>query len=176
MSAPKGNKNAVGNNGGRPPLYKSVEEIQEKIDQYFLDCDNNTEEVFDKALGVVTVKKPLPYTIEGLGLALGFCSRKSFMDYEDKIEFVNTIKKAKYKCLNNKLNGAMIGKYNPTITIFDLKNNHDFRDVKEHDHTTGGKPFDSIKVIIEEVSANGERTETEDTAITETETGSQDNI
>ena len=35
MAAPKGNKNAIGNNGGRPALYNSIEDLQLKIDEYF---------------------------------------------------------------------------------------------------------------------------------------------
>jgi hypothetical protein len=33
--APKGNKNALGNEGGRPPLYSSPKELEERITEYF---------------------------------------------------------------------------------------------------------------------------------------------
>ena len=66
--------------GGRPPKYTKVEEMQEKIDEYFLQCDIDNE----------------PYTVTGLGLALGM-SRQDLINYRKKDEFFDTIKKAKMK-------------------------------------------------------------------------------
>lgn len=86
--------------GGRPPMYKTKEEIQEKIDAYFEKCEgtvlNNAdgEVVLDKYGDPVIVgRKPL--TITGLALALGFNSRQSLLNYQDKEEFMDTITRAK---------------------------------------------------------------------------------
>ena len=86
--------------GGRPPLYNSVEEIQEMIDKYFEDCDGKP--FLDKDGNPVRNKDGKiirddrrPYTITGLALALGFNSRQALLNYEGREEFHDTIKRAK---------------------------------------------------------------------------------
>jgi hypothetical protein len=80
-------------------MYKSVEEMQAKIDAYFEKCEGTVltregEVVVDKYGEPVMVgRKPL--TITGLALALGFNSRQSLLNYQDKEEFVDTITRAK---------------------------------------------------------------------------------
>ena len=69
--------------GGRPPKWKTPEELQKQIDKYFEDCQANNE----------------PLTITGLALALD-TYRDVLMDYQNKDEFSNTIKKAKLKIEN----------------------------------------------------------------------------
>ena len=88
--------------GGRPPMYKTKEEIQEKIDAYFKECegrvltDTEGNTVYDKYGYPVRVDvKPL--TITGLALALGFTSRQALLNYQAKEEFVDTILRAKAK-------------------------------------------------------------------------------
>lgn len=89
-------KNAV----GRPPKYNTKEEIQEKINDYFKECegeilkDSDGEVVFDK-YGNPVIIKTRPPTITGLALALGFTSRQALLNYQAKKEFVDTITRAK---------------------------------------------------------------------------------
>ena len=71
------------NKRGRPKKYTKVEIMQQKIDKYFKDCD----------------KKGEPYTVTGLGLALDM-SRQDLINYSNKEEFFDTIKKAKQKVEN----------------------------------------------------------------------------
>ncbi len=85
---------------GRPPKYKSKEEIQEKIEQYFQDCkgeilkDDEGNTVFNKFGNPIIVgEKPL--TVTGLALALGFASRQALLNYQGKKEFNDTITRAK---------------------------------------------------------------------------------
>lgn len=85
---------------GRPPMYKSKKEIQEKIDAYFKLCegtpyiDNEGNVMTDKhGEPVIVGKRPL--TITGLALALGFNSRQSLLNYQGKDEFMDTITRAK---------------------------------------------------------------------------------
>ena len=87
------------NKGGRPPMYKTVEEMQEKIDEYFEKCKGevfkvNGEPVFDK-YGMPIIINAEPPTVTGLALALGFTSRRALLNYQDKDEFVHTITRAK---------------------------------------------------------------------------------
>lgn len=82
--APKGNKFALGiTTNGRPPIFKSVDEIEPKINDYFeslLDEDKNQY-----------VSRP---TITGLAMYLGFCSRQSLYDYVEKEDYSYIIKRA----------------------------------------------------------------------------------
>ena len=61
---------------GRPPKYKCKEEIEEKIDAYFKECegellrDGNGEPVMDKFGHPITINSRPP-TVTGLALALG---------------------------------------------------------------------------------------------------------
>jgi hypothetical protein len=116
MGAAKGNKNALGNEGGRPPFYETPEELQKACDNFFNECKENG----------------IPTTITGLALALGFSTRKSLLDYEEKLEFVNIIKKSKLKVeceYEKKLSSGQ-----PTGSIFALKN-MDWHDKSEHEHS-----------------------------------------
>lgn len=87
---------------GRPPMYKTKEEIQEKIDAYFKDCegelllDAEGNPMLDKYGNAVRVGVR-PLTITGLALALGFNTRQSLLNYQGKEEFVDTILRAKAK-------------------------------------------------------------------------------
>jgi hypothetical protein len=66
--------------GGRPLKFASPEELQQKIDQYFLHCD--------------TVKKA--YTVSGLAVWLD-SSREVLLNYGIREKFTDTIKKAKMR-------------------------------------------------------------------------------
>lgn len=86
---------------GRPPKYKRVEEIEDKIEKYFesregeplLDDDGN--QVVNKYGYPCWIKPPKPPTVTGLALALGFCCRRDLLNYQGKKEFCNTITRAK---------------------------------------------------------------------------------
>lgn len=89
-------------NVGRPPMYKTKEEIQEKIDAYFEECkgkpltDREGKVVLNKH-GQPVIFGERPLTITGLALALGFTSRQALLNYQGKKEFVDTITRAKAK-------------------------------------------------------------------------------
>lgn len=81
-------------------MYKTKEEIQEKIDAYFEECkgtiltDAEGSPIVDK-YGNVAMIGVRPLTITGLALALGFTSRQALLNYQAKEEFVDTIMRAK---------------------------------------------------------------------------------
>lgn len=108
---------------GRPLKFQSVEELQEKIDAYFVKCNEDKE----------------PYTITGLALALDTW-RSVLCDYEEKDEFSNTIKKAKTRVENYAEKKLYDG--NPAGPIFALKN-FNWSDKQQLEHT--GKDGESIK-------------------------------
>lgn len=67
---------------GRPPFYSTIEELNKAIAGYF-----------DIHL-TKTGERP---TITGLALYLGFTSRQAILNYEEKPDFVDAIKKAKLR-------------------------------------------------------------------------------
>ena len=85
---------------GRPPMYKSKEEIQEKIDKYFEECEGKVLEdkdgnpILNKYGGVIIIGSKPP-TVTGLALALGFSTRQSLLNYQAQDEFLDTITRAK---------------------------------------------------------------------------------
>jgi len=104
---------------GRPLKFKSVEDLEKKIDAYFAKCDEKEE----------------PYTITGLCLALG-TYRDVLLDYENldnRKEFSNAIKRAKLRC-QNYAEQQMYLKQNPAGPIFALKN-YGWRDKQEIEHS-----------------------------------------
>lgn len=87
-------------NAGRPPIFTSAEEMQEKIDAYFKECEGKimTDEEGKPLLnkyGQPIIYGAKPLTITGLALAIGFNSRQSLLNYEGQEEFLDTIKRAK---------------------------------------------------------------------------------
>jgi hypothetical protein len=89
--------------GGRPLKFESVEKLKEDCDKFFNECDEKEE----------------PYTITGLALALKTC-RQTLLTYEEKSEFLDTIKEAKLKCENYAEKRSYSG--NAAGPIFCLKN------------------------------------------------------
>lgn len=103
----------------RPLKFQSPEELQKAIDSYF---DTTPKE---------------EWTITGLALALD-TTRQTLVNYEEKDEFLDTIKKAKLKVENGY--EIDLKKHGRSGTIFALKN-FDWRDKQETDVTSGGKPL-----------------------------------
>ena len=100
---------------GRPRAFKSVEEVEEKINAYFNYCE----------------EKEKPYTMSGLAYYLGI-DRKTLINYSKNEEYFHTIKKARDKVQMQLEENALSNKANPTFTIFNLKNNFDWKDKIEH--------------------------------------------
>lgn len=80
-------------------MYKTVEEMQKKIDEYFDACepkmllDDDGQPVLHKGEPIMYGGRPL--TVTGLALALGFTSRQALLNYQEKEEFVDAIMRAK---------------------------------------------------------------------------------
>ena len=105
--------------GGRPPIYETPGAIQEAIDSYFNDGVTIRKVIVGSGTNKQLVEIPVP-TITGLSYYLGFESRQSFYDYEERDGFSYTIKRARLfieKEYEEQLNaGNTIG------AIFALKN------------------------------------------------------
>ena len=99
---------------GRPRAFKSVEEVEEKINAYFNYCE----------------EKEKPYTMSGLAYYLGI-SRQTLVNYSNQDQFFDTIKKARDRVQMQLEENALSNKANPTFTIFNIKNNFDWKDSNE---------------------------------------------
>lgn len=125
--------------GGRPPLFKTPKDLQDKINAYFDDCKNNKATITDKNGVSLVVDQPLIPTIAGLAYELG-TDRQTIYNYADKDEFFDTIKKARefiISRIERKLaneNGNIAG------TIF-LSKNYGYTDKQEIEFT---KPLEVI--------------------------------
>lgn len=119
MGAPEGNKYAIGNEGGREPFFSNPEEFKQKVEEYF-ENSQYKETPSENPGEPPTINRGYNITITGLAYYLGFQSRQSFYDYEQKKEFAYVIKRARLmveSCYEDSLYGR-----NPTGSIFALKN------------------------------------------------------
>jgi len=103
---------------GRPPKYTSSEEVQIIIDEYFET---------DAYVGEGDNRRFIP-TMAGLAYALDL-SRQGLLDYANKDEFFDTIKRARAK-VEISLEQRLAGN-NVTGSIFNLKNNFGWKDKTE---------------------------------------------
>lgn len=101
---------------GRPPTYKTAEQLQKKIDEYFSNIESN---------------ESIP-TITELCLYLGFASRQSFYDNEKVPELSYTIKKARLRV--ESVYEKRLFSNSPTGAIFALKN-FGWSDKQEIEHS-----------------------------------------
>ena len=96
------------NVGGRPLLYKTAQELQEKIDEYINACSEDVEHIV-----------PLTYT--GLAYHLGFASRQSIWEYSKRTDELSLpIKRAMLRIEQSYEEGLRSN--NATGSIFALKN------------------------------------------------------
>jgi hypothetical protein len=114
--------------GGRPPKFESVDSLQKQIDVYFAKCDQDDE----------------PYTITGLALALD-TTRQTLINYEEKDEYLDTIKKAKTMVEQYAEKRLFSG--TPTGAIFALKN-FGWKDKQETELSgKDGKPIETTSEV-----------------------------
>lgn len=111
--------------------YKTQEELQKGIDNYFLECDN----------------KELPYTMSGLAYSLDI-DRDTLTNYGKRDLFSEQIKKAKQKIEKQLEENALMNKANATFTIFNLKNNYGWRDTVE---VKNDNEISKVDELLEEI-------------------------
>jgi hypothetical protein len=121
----------------RPLKFQSVEELQEKIDEYFELCDNRTTVALTKQGKLIEVPDPRPYTVSGLALYLD-TTRQGLINYENRDEFYDTIRRAKSKIEAFAEESLWTPKV-ATGVIFNLKNNFGWVDKSEVDSNVNMK-------------------------------------
>lgn len=144
MAAPKGNKYAIGNNGGRPPVYDSPDKLHEKIIEYFDSLIPESTEGESKEQAIVQFP-----TVTGLALYLGFADKSSLYYYRDKKEkeFSYPIKRALLVIENHYETG--LNYKGATGAIFALKNMK-WTDKSELDVTSKGESINKTKGELEQ--------------------------
>jgi hypothetical protein len=131
-------------------LFKSVDELREKIDKYFAELKDNKKQVMSASGQVKNIDDPLIPTIESLASYLGFKSVKSLYNYAenpDYADFHDVVAEAKAKILGLKTLGLVNGKGSSAGLIFDLVNNHGYKNKSEVE--SEGKLETTIKVVYE---------------------------
>lgn len=121
---------------GRPRIFENVDAMRASFQSYVAECRGDDR----------------PLTISGWAAFIG-CGTNSLSAYykhggykEGRFErhdpeIAQFYEYALAVVEADKLEKALVGKYNATITIFDLKNNHGWSDKQEIDHTTAGRPI-----------------------------------
>ena len=108
---------------GQPMAFKTVEELEEKVDSFFTSDDAyiiNFKEGEEERI--------FAPTISGLALHLGV-DRRTIVNYSNKEQYFPTIKKARAR-IESHLEKKLYGN-NVTGLIFNLKNNFDWKDKSE---------------------------------------------
>jgi hypothetical protein len=119
-------------NGGRPLKFKTIEELQSMIDEYFEYCDSRIKEVHTKEGDVIAITHPAPYTMSGLARRLGV-TRQTLVNYGNRELFFDTIKEARDK-VQEDIETRLMETSNQSGAIFNLKNNFDWKDKREVEH------------------------------------------
>lgn len=123
------------------PRYKTVEEMQVVIDQYFEDCKgepiigDDGQPILDK-YGQPFIINAHPPTVTGLALALGFTSRQALLNYQAKKDFVDTVLRAKAR-IEAYAEERLFDRDGQRGAEFSLKYNFRWADEKKQDEDEG---------------------------------------
>lgn len=132
---------------GRPRLYPDPDALAAKVDEYFAEREASGK----------------PPTIAGLCYFLGFSHRNALQEYEDYgLDYSCTVKRARLRIENERAE-RLIGKdtFTPGL-IFDLKNNHGWKDKSEADLNLGGQPDNPVITRVELVAVQPDHDDASD--------------
>ena len=141
-----------------------MEEIEDKIEQYFAICegepllDNEGKPVVNKYGYPCWIKPPKPPTVTGLALALGFTTRLSLLNYQDKKEFMNTITRAKTK-IEEYAESRLFDRDGSNGAQFSLRNNFKGWNGEQEKSQDEMKKLDEIIRNIDKVAIDSGETE-----------------
>lgn len=107
----------------RPLKYEDIDKLKKDIEAYFAKCDARTKTIIGKDGMPFETPWPIPYTIEGLAVALD-TNRQTLLNYASREPFFDVISRAKAKIQANKVEGGLDGSYNPKMATFMLINNY----------------------------------------------------
>ena len=120
---------------GRPRLFNTVEELEEKIQEFYDYCE----------------LKEVPLTFERLAVFIGI-DRQTIYNYEKRDEYFDTIKRVRENIKADIMEKGMSGAINSTFGIFCLKN-YGYTDKQEitSTNTNVNKNIDMSQVSTEDL-------------------------
>lgn len=128
-------------NTGHPPKFESAEELERQIQEYFDQCDEGYErEIVTKKGDVIKIRTKLPYTVAGLAYHLGFASRQSLWDYQNRNkreDLAYIVSRAKLKIDNQLAVRGLIGDIEPRVATLMMSSNFGYSPRQEHIHREG---------------------------------------
>jgi len=141
---------------GRPPFYKTPEDMQIIIDEYFQWCEDRAVKIWDDTKKTeIMISSPAPYTMSGLARRLGM-SRRTLVVYANKDEFLLTIKEARNR-VEEDVESRMNEKHTFTPgLIFNAKNNFDWKDKNETDITSLGEKIETNTIVFSDFKNDSE--------------------
>lgn len=153
MSAKKGNKNALGNNGGRPT--KQTLDIVQSARSYLAECNDQYQTIL-KGLSDGKKVEEFQYQVSLpsiAGLARWFnVSRECIYEWQkSNIEFSDICSEILAEQEKRLINGGLAGIYNSNITKL-LLTKHGYTD--KADITSDGESF--VPVLVKFIGENGE--------------------
>lgn len=112
-------------------ILSSPEQMQERAEIYFTQCDEGR--IVEKVTknGVEHMHIPIPYTVPGLALALGFGHRHALRDYESKELYAPTVKALRTRIERQRVEKMLTGEQSTIGSIFDLKCNFNYIDTPQ---------------------------------------------
>jgi hypothetical protein len=140
---------------GRPPKYKTPQELQAKIDEYFRNCDEGKIVTrLNKRLEVVTYTQRIPYLLCDLAYHLGFADRHAISDYKGRSDEFNTvISRARTKCEGDLARGSIQGEYDAKSTGLVLSATHGYSVKTQID--LGSKMEDALRALDDKAQSGG---------------------
>lgn len=111
---------------GRPVKFKTVEDLQKVIDEYFEFQDNRAIQVTNKDGKTYMITSKAPYTMAGLARRVGL-SRQGLMEYKGKKGFSDAIRAARER-IHEDVEERLMDTKNEKGAIFNLKNNFGWKD------------------------------------------------
>lgn len=145
MGAPKGNRFAVGNHGGRPT--KLTPEMLEKA-KGFLDWKSTQmmERIVFQKGEKCTLEVPEPPTLTSLALYLGISDQTSYNWAEESKEYLEIFTQVKQKYSEYLVRYGLSDQYNAGLAKFLLSSDHGKREGK--DITSDGKKIENTLGVI----------------------------
>lgn len=123
----RGNKYAIGNNGGRPT--KMTPELLEKAAGYIKWCEDNPivcKHILNQATGemIPAEKKPRCPTIAGLASYLGIGKQTLVNWTQDNKEFLSVLEDLKAEAESMMEQNGLVGVFNPLMSKFLLSSDY----------------------------------------------------
>jgi hypothetical protein len=148
MPAPKGNSFwKLRSKHGRDKIFATPEDFWETACEYFQSVTDNPIVAQDNkgTKNVNSVSFIRPFTIHGLCIFMDI-SRETYIDYRNRDDFVEVVRKVDNIIYNQKFEGAAVGIFNHNIIARDLG----LSDKQDIDHTSGGEKLGPLNIIVDD--------------------------